>query len=99
MTDYIKREDAIKWATDFIEGVEEEDDICIVDPGGWESVHDYCEEAITCMIPSADVVEVVRCKDCMHYEEDLEECCHPKSVFLSGIEASGFCHYGERKDD
>lgn len=46
-----------------------------------------------------NLVEVVRCKDCIHYDEDLEECRHPKSVFLSGIEADGFCHYGERKDD
>lgn len=51
--------------------------------------------------PTADVVEVVRCKDCKHYE------IHKPSVTLN-CERNGrlipmmpddFCSYGERKDD
>ena len=41
-------------------------------------------------VPAADVVEVVRCKDC-----DKEQIC--KSAQYLG--ESGFCSYGERKDN
>lgn len=41
--------------------------------------------------PTADVVEVVRCKDCKH----KEHCCL-WSIAFGDID---FCSYGERKDD
>lgn len=50
-------------------------------------------------IPAADVVEVVRCKDCEHAKEYKNNffCCYypvtPKSV-----SSDDFCSYGERKD-
>ena len=46
----------------------------------------------------ADVVEVVRCKDCKHYSR--EQCYHDRhehhaqSIFQN---ADDFCSYGERK--
>ena len=55
-------------------------------------------------IPTADVAEVVRCKDCEHrgtlkcpmfdyeyreWSEDYEE--------IDSTEDDGFCHYGERE--
>ena len=49
--------------------------------------------------PAADVVEVVRCKDCKHAKEYKNNffCCYypvtPKSV-----SSDDFCSYGERKD-
>ena len=53
--------------------------------------------------PTADVVEVVRCKDCKHFaeemiEDDLEGFC--KSV--SGMINPGpdfYCSYGERREE
>ena len=48
-------------------------------------------------VPSADVVEVVRCKDCLHYNaidsDRLSEC-------EKGFETYGndFCSYGERAE-
>ena len=48
--------------------------------------------------PTADVVEVVRCKDCKHGKKDSlfvggYEC----SIFdNSNVEADDFCSYGER---
>ena len=57
----------------------------------------------------ADVVKVVRCKDCKHYTETIRKfvCFHPKQE--SGFNSEGgeclemkpndFCSYGERKDD
>ena len=57
-------------------------------------------------LPSADVVEVVRCKDCKHYRKDipcvggqyngcaewLDEGCE------APVEEDGYCSYGERAD-
>lgn len=53
-------------------------------------------------VPTADVVEVVRCKDCKHFcpyegEEHKGDCAE-----LVGLEScvyeDDFCSYGERKD-
>ena len=53
-------------------------------------------------LPSADVVEVVRCKNCKHFcpyegEEHKGDCAE-----LVGLEScvyeDDFCSYGERKD-
>ena len=49
----------------------------------------------------ADMVSVVRCKDCRHgwYDDDIEyyTCRHPKGLNeeLYGVD---FCSYGERKE-
>ena len=65
MADYIKREDALNEAVSiYIEYfdtdtgyVEEDEDLCV-------------RVSVLKQIPSADVVEVVRCKDCKHFEEN-----------------------------
>ena len=44
-------------------------------------------------LPSADVVEVVRCKDCKYYRE-----CGCQRAFVYP-EPDDFCSRGERKDD
>lgn len=50
-------------------------------------------------IPAADVVPVVRCKDCKYYSED---CISPHSGWCEQLERGEynerFCSYGERKD-
>ena len=56
--------------------------------------------------PTVDAVEVVRCKDCKHYDNSEGICwCHLNSKFYKGgvdwhgFPEDGFCSYGERKDD
>jgi hypothetical protein len=49
-------------------------------------------------IPTADVVEVVRCKDCKHRVKPSKMCAHPKAVGWDAIEPEDddFCSYGEK---
>lgn len=56
-------------------------------------------------IPAANVVEVVRCKDCKYYGWEQEP-CHGRvgrfcklSKGLVAINKETFCCYGERKED
>ena len=88
MTDYINREDAIKaYAKAF-------------------NLADDCIEYASVIlkdIPPADVVEVVRCKDCKFAEvadandsEDGYICqFHRGSIWFSG----SYCSWGERADE
>ena len=47
--------------------------------------------------PAADVVEVVRCKDCkLYYDGDMGRYCQ---MTLCAVETNDFCSYGERKDN
>ena len=56
---------------------------------------------IVMQAPTADVVEVVRCKDCKHYGRKYGDtvigyCCHTKQ---SGYcDKDHFCSYGERRE-
>ena len=47
-------------------------------------------------VPSADVVEVVRCKDCIHYDMKEEICRYP--VYAMCREKDDFCSRGEREE-
>ena len=55
--------------------------------------------------PAVDAVEVVRCKDCKHWqhvEDGIGDCTNPR-FHLPGhadptMEQDGFCSCGERKD-
>lgn len=59
----------------------------------------YIERSIIDDTPTADVVEVVRCKDCRNsresYDEEIWFCMH----FADTVDSESFCSYGERKDD
>lgn len=45
--------------------------------------------------PTADVVEVVRCKDCVHYQDG--ECNHfGYYTYAPEVDDNDFCSYGER---
>ncbi len=41
--------------------------------------------------PTADVVEVVRCKDCAEWDEQEQECSH-----YYGFRENDFCSFGEK---
>ena len=54
--------------------------------------------------PAADVTPVVRCKDCVHWDDDPDTYgadYGPKGKCMKSFEtmcADDFCSYGERKD-
>jgi hypothetical protein len=47
--------------------------------------------------PTADVVEVVRCKDCIHFDTYFRECESEYGKHHIHTE-NDFCSYGERRD-
>ena len=53
-------------------------------------------------MPTTDVVEVVRCKDCKHHEELLNNNDGKVLCWVHGLDVvvdeSGYCNYGERKE-
>lgn len=56
-------------------------------------------------IPAADVVPVVRCRDCKYRKrlryDGQYHCCNENAGMATGVELNDndFCSYGERKDD
>ena len=53
--------------------------------------------------PTADVVEVVRCKDCKHCALTEEGEYNPEDIvcgyfMTDGMQADDFCSYGERRE-
>ena len=92
MSDYIKREEATSVPVVPKEHRKHFNSLDDAFETGWN-------EALACvnMIPSADVVEVVRCKDCKHWSEYMEGigvCDKLKTDTGEGV----FCSYGESKD-
>ena len=53
---------------------------------------ELCQKAIV-NAPTADVVEVVRCKDCKHKQGSA---CDYSAVW---VQPNGYCQWGERRDD
>ena len=51
--------------------------------------------------PTADVVEVVRCKDCKFYKDwgDCITCLYWTEDWDVSTEPNAFCSYGERRTD
>lgn len=85
MSEYIKREDA--------ERAIEEDFRHACHPYEWMGLEDALDDLSR--VPSADVVEVVRCKDCKWVGRD-EHCPAIEVYTICGD--NGYCSYGERKD-
>ena len=86
MKEYIEREAAIK----------------AIENDCSELVYYTKEDAIQCVkaIPAADVVEVVRCKDCLYSTERYGhmDCIHGVSYRNTWNKPDFFCSYGERKE-
>ena len=49
--------------------------------------------------PTADVVEVVRCKDCKHWEngKQYEPYCNNVKNLFEEMKPDDYCSYGEKK--
>lgn len=51
-------------------------------------------------IPTADVVEVVRCRDCAYYREENGYCMNPhcsSSFYGHRVREEHYCSFGERR--
>lgn len=64
----------------------------------YQFIHDFFRAILRRIrrCPTVDVVEVVRCKDCKHFNCDY--CFHDKMEH-SRCREDDFCSYGERKDN
>ena len=67
---------------------------------------EFWDEAVLCedirKIPAADVVEVVRCKDCAYYREETSYCLNPhcsSSFYGHRVKENHYCSYGERSEE
>ena len=65
-----------------------------------------CVQQFIDKAPTVDAVEVVRCKDCKHYDNSEGiQWCHLNSKFAKwgtdwhSFPEDGFCSYGERRTD
>ena len=94
MAEYIDREQAEIMA---IDGADKWD-------GGYNYERELAIQEAIRRIPSADVVEVVRCKDCKHYKPQFKSrhwqnkknyCCRSSFAKVNDFD---YCSYGERKD-
>lgn len=59
----------------------------------------YSEQYVVDMIesrPTADVVEVVRCRDCEYYDNLL---CGRFNAYGTSVEEDDYCSYGERREE
>ena len=88
MSDYIKREDAIK----AIKSIDDHDNVFRANALG------LAERAVQ-IIPAANVVKVVRCRDCRYWEKDGDNSIGFSMICQSIRQANDFCSYGERKDN
>lgn len=96
MADYIKREDAIKTV--------------IADAKLKNLLTGNCEneKAIEGMVyevlcprdvPSADAVEVVRCEDCIHYDNCAKEIDEVNNGEVHITRIMEWCNHGERREE
>lgn len=96
--EYIEREAVLMLCQDFIDSHED---------GSWRWVNAVTDKDIM-NIPAADVVEVVRCKDCKYahywYGNDnignTKYLCHyiEYDIFYPDVFADDFCSRGERRE-
>lgn len=88
MAEYIEREkvkdELLSWA------------VCLNHPE-----HLLKEDALCVIdiIPAADVVEVVRCKDCRYWDDDRRCNGIKNGLVVEYTDEDDFCSYGERKDN
>ena len=63
-------------------------------------IHEATVNKVLDCIPAADVVPVVRCRDCKHWQTDWNPSIpdrHYCAVMDSMMKVDDFCSYGERK--
>lgn len=55
--------------------------------------------AVLDLIPAADVVEVIRCRDCKYFDFRYGECKHLDSFGLENPYEDEYCSRAERKEN
>ena len=94
MAEYIKRETAVKAANEWVS------EACMAPVMRVSRLLDKLQK-----VPAADVAPVVRCEDCVHWDDDPDTYGAddgPKGKCMKSFEtmcADDFCSYGERKND
>lgn len=100
MAEYIEREALLKEVDDLKKSPWYNDDYGF---GTKQARHDGVNCVVDLCIkqaPTADVVEVVRCRDCTHWSERLGMCLYCYGLHYNAINPSNendFCSYGERR--
>ena len=69
-----------------------------------DSYNEKCHLFNDHFVPAADVVAVVRCKDCKHCVLTVDGEYNPEDIVCDwwatdGLKADGFCSYGERRGE
>lgn len=104
MRDYVDKEEA----RNEIVSLMKEMKLTVGDTTVWQDFIISPTEAVHALrwMPSADVVEVVRCKECEHYKDSAtgnRKACFRKDVdgfpVCYDFEPNDFCPYGERKEN
>ena len=63
---------------------------------GYPETSTWCDELVALKsLPSADVTEAVRCKDCKHFDGEKTWCHQDIYVPFDHF----YCYYGERKEE
>ena len=86
MSKYISKDDAILAIAQHEMYEAEEYPYASKDIEDWKEVG----EMMLANVPNADVVEVVRCKDCKNRDHS---CCFYSALW---VKMDGYCNYGER---
>lgn len=83
-------ESAIKWGINAI--ADHNDEIKV---RAEQAIATFCEASLTAKkMPTIDAVEVVRCKDCKHFDGSYPMCCRFEETF----EPDGYCSFGEETE-
>ncbi len=92
MTEYIERNAAIAYAP-LPKHLREYQTMNLDD--AWEDGYDFAIRQIEA-IPTADVMEVVRCWECKHYNKPRLGFCEAHLVRVHGDD---FCSYGKKREE
>lgn len=65
----------------------------------WDDESKKIFDEIIDLQPAADVVEVVRCKDCKYYRWEINMCDEPFSTAHNVVHEYDYCSKAERKTD
>ena len=90
MTDYIKREDAVRAMAQYMM-----DTALIDNPEASDRIEQWegnIAAPVMSTVKADDVVEVVRCKDCKYWQELLPVC---ERIHRAGWGVNDYCSYGE----
>lgn len=65
----------------------------------YEDIPLECARAIMRIPPAADVIEIVKCKDCIYYRRKIDMCDEPYSTAHNVVHEDDYCSRAERSAD